>query len=202
MIAQRLLIVIMSLIAVKYVQAQAAYKLGDPTPKASGRLSLNPILHIDVFTTLLLPLLVLIISSGTIIIGYAKQLPLNPYHLKNLRKSMRIIGILPSITHGAIAFCFSLLLTLNIPFLNELFLFGIWANVMLAVLNLVPIPPLEGAKVMASFLPGRLSHTYLKLRPYGFFILGLFFFLNILPLGMRSITSFIVNHVFQAPIAI
>ncbi len=202
MIAQRLLIIVISLIGARCAQAWAAHKLGDPTPKATGRLSLSPVTHVDIFTTLLLPLLILIISSGVIVIGYARQLSLNPYHLKKLRQDMRILGALPSLAHLMFAICFLLLLKLNIYFLNELLLFGLWANVMLAVLNLIPIPPLEGAKIMASFFGGRLSQIYLKLKPYGFFMLGLLFALNILPLGMRTITSFIVNHIFHTSIAI
>jgi Zn-dependent protease len=202
MIAQRLIIMAVSLTLVKYLQAWTAYRLGDPTPKTNGRLSLNPIMHIDVFGTLLLPLITLLISGGISVFGYGKSLSLNPYHLKRLRRDIRILGAVPSAAHLLLAIIALAFLSLGISFLQEFFLFAVWANTMLALINIIPIPPLEGAKVMASFLPYNFSRNYLKLKPYGFFLIGLLFFSGILQKNVLAMTSLIVSGAFGLSTAV
>jgi len=153
----------------EYAHGWMAYKLGDPTPKLSGRLSLNPIAHVDPFGTVILPILLLVMSKGSFAFGYAKPVPINPSYFKNPKKDRGLVSAAGPLTNILIAIFLSLLVRLNFPFTKTLVL-GIAINLILAMLNLIPIPPLDGSGIVASFLPKRLAYEYLKIGPYGIFI--------------------------------
>ena len=144
-----------------------AYKLGDPTPKLSGRLTLNPFAHIDPFGTIVLPIILAMI--GVVPFGYAKPVPINPYHFKNPRKDIMWVGISGPASNFILAFVLSLILRITGGgFIPNVLVWAITINIVLAVFNIMPIPPLDGSRVLASFLPHKISYNYLKLGIWGF----------------------------------
>jgi len=162
-------VILLSIIFHEYSHGWMAYKLGDPTPKDSGRLTFNPLAHIDLFGTIILPLISAFVFG--FIFGYAKPVPINPYHFKNPRKDIMYVGLAGPAANIIIAALLVLLFKLPIPALQELLIPAIILNLILAIVNLMPIPPLDGSKVFAFFLPNDLAYKYLRIGTYGLFIL-------------------------------
>jgi len=162
-----------------------ANKLGDHPARDMGRLTLNPIPHIDLFGTIILPVMCIVLHSP--IFGYAKPVPINPYNFKNPRKGMAISSLAGPGINIAMAVAFSFLLRVVIPALEgfspklagDWFLvpvslmlgYGVMINVVLAILNLVPIPPLDGSRVVYWLLPDKAAAAYYRLERYGMLIL-------------------------------
>ncbi len=158
----------------------AAYKLGDPTAKAAGRLSLNPLKHIDPFGTVILPLLLMILHWP--IFGYAKPVPYNPTYFKDPRRGDAITGLagpLANLCMAAIAAIIMHLLasTLSINVLFSGFLFYVYAmflplfiliNLYLMFFNLLPIPPLDGSSIIALFIPEKYLPKWYSIQHYAF----------------------------------
>ncbi len=163
----------------EFAHGFTAYKLGDTTAKYSGRLTLNPLAHIDPIWTFLLPLL-LFMSTG-FVFGAAKPVPINYYALKNPRRDIIWIGASGPLANFLLAFALSLLLRfVYLPsFLNFLVQNLIVINVVLGVFNLIPIPPLDGSRIVSGLLPKDLAYQYALIEPYGFLILILFLWLGI-----------------------
>lgn len=164
-----------------------AYRLGDPTAKAAGRLTLNPIPHIDLFGTIIMPLLLFFLTNGRMVFGYAKPVPINPSYFKDPRRGMALSALAGPGVNIVMAVLFSLFFRfvliglegkvpepvwswLAVP-LSYMCLYGIIINVVLAVLNLIPIPPLDGSRVVYWLLPERQGQAYYRLEPYGTIIL-------------------------------
>lgn len=155
----------------EYAHGFAAYKLGDPTPKAQGRLTLNPLKHLDPIGALML-----IIAK----VGWAKPVQINPLYFKNKRQAMILValaGPLANITTAWVVNIISVLLfrlPLKPNFLFSLYLFAyisIEINIMLAAFNLIPIPPLDGSKIVANLLPLKMRLKYERISPYAPLIL-------------------------------
>lgn len=154
---------------------------GDFTAKRLGRLSLNPIRHIDWFGTLLLPLLIGVLSQFRFVFGYAKPVPVNWNNLRRPRLDMALVTLAGPVSNILMALGWAGLFKLALPFDSSQSYFilfmkqtskaGILVNLILALLNLLPIPPLDGSRVVASLLPPRLSYQYLRIEPFGFMIL-------------------------------
>jgi len=140
--------------------------LGDPTAKLAGRLTLNPISHIDPIGTLLLPLL-LHLSGSPLLIGYAKPVPYNPYNLRG-RYGEALVAAAGPATNILLAFIFGLSMRYFGGMMDETMLgaFGIITsiNIFLAIFNLFPVPPLDGSKVLSALLPGELGRGYDSIR--------------------------------------
>ena len=156
-----------------------ANKLGDPTARMLGRLTLNPIKHIDLVGTIIIPGILLLL--GGFIFGWAKPVPITWQNLKNPRRDMALVALAGPISNLLMALIWALILKLGLslhPQTSILGLFlasmggaGIAINLMLMILNLIPLPPLDGSRVVASFLHGRLALAYGQLERFGFWIL-------------------------------
>lgn len=148
-----------------------AYKLGDPTAKYSGRLTLNPLAHIDIIGTVVIPLM-FFISTG-FVFGYAKPVPVNFQALRNPRRDIIWVGISGPAVNILLAFLTGFILKIFNPQTLIYTLLANFAiiNVILGVFNLIPIPPLDGSRVIMGILPRRAAMQYAMLEPVGFIIL-------------------------------
>lgn len=151
-----------------------AYKLGDPTAKFSGRLTLNPLSHIDPLGTILLPIILVILRSP-VVFGWAKPVPINFMRLHNPKKDIVWVGLAGPLANIIFAFILVVLLRL-VPIYNFTLIYGIMkmailVNLFLAAFNLVPIPPLDGSRVLFGLLPPNMAMRYMSIEPYGFMIL-------------------------------
>lgn len=174
-------ILIMSVVVHEVSHGYAAYQLGDPTAKYEGRLTLNPIKHLDPFGSIIVP--VLLYMFGGFIIGWARPVPFNPYNLKNQRWGEAIVAAAGPISNIVIALVFGLALRFAIMGGIDLGIsvikitsFVVLINLLLAIFNLIPIPPLDGSKILFSFLPRQTQALRNILERYGFFIVLIFIF--------------------------
>lgn len=157
----------------------AARLFGDNTAYLQGRISLNPLRHIDPVGTVLLPLLMLWMSSGSVLFGWAKPVPVNFGALRNPKKDMLWVAIAGPASNLVMATGWALLYKFSYAFPGNYFaeplmgmaVIGIKINIVLMVLNLIPLPPLDGGRVAVSLLPHRQAYQLSKIEPYGMFIL-------------------------------
>jgi Zn-dependent protease len=173
-----IIILVFSAVLHEIMHAAVANRLGDPTARLMGRLTLNPIPHLDPIMSVLVPA-ILILSNFPILFGAAKPVPVNPIHFKDPKKDMALTALAGPLTNfaiAAIAAQFVKFIPLDF-YTQEIFLWVVRINLYLAFLNLVPIPPLDGSKVLAAFLPNDLVRSYLSIQQYGIFILLAFIFL-------------------------
>lgn len=188
-------IIIPSAIIHEYAHGAVAGLLGDDTAERAGRLTLNPIAHIDPFGTLLLPLILLLSNAG-FMFAYAKPVPYNPYNLRDQKWGPALVGAAGPLSNIAVALVFGLLvrfLPLS-PFTVFLALVT-YANILLAVFNMIPIPPLDGSKVLFALIPDRYWQFKEQFERYGILFLFAFIFLGfslIIPI-IQGLFSLIVG---------
>lgn len=186
-----IIVLIASAILHEVAHGFVADKLGDPTARLMGRLTLNPLPHIDPLMSIIIPTF-LIISGSPIIFGAAKPVPINPLHFSDPKKDTALTALAGPITNILLAIGGALLIHLiggNIGFLGSVLQTVVIYNILLAILNLIPIPPLDGSKVVASILPDEMAARFLSIDQFvGFAIL---LFLLYTPLGVFSLSNVI-----------
>ena len=177
------LIIVPSAIIHEYAHGWMADRLGDPTARYAGRLTLNPKAHIDLWGTILMPLLLFVISSGSFLFAYAKPVPYNPYNLKNHKWGPAMVALAGPFANFLLAFCFAMLIRIfpTAPAVDFFYIIT-YANVLLLVFNLVPIPPLDGSKLLFAIFTFR-TEVMILMEQYGFAFLILFIFVFSGPMG-------------------
>ncbi len=174
----QLIILLFSVVVHEVSHGLAALYLGDDTAEKMGRLTLNPIKHLDPIGSVFLPLMLVLLHSG-FIFGWAKPVPYNPLNLKMPRRDSAILAFAGPVANFSLAFIFGLIMRIIIatssfisllPFL----MFIVWINLILGVFNLLPIPPLDGSKILFYLFPSRELEVFLY--QYGIIILFLFIF--------------------------
>ncbi len=188
------LVIIPSAIIHEYSHGLVADRLGDPTARYAGRLTLDPRVHVDLWGTLLLPFLLFLGSGGTFMFAYAKPVPINPFNLRNQKWGPALVSAAGPLSNLLLACAFALTLrivphTSATPFFSAI----ISANVLLAIFNLLPIPPLDGSKILYGLVDVPFQ-TQVFLDRYGFVILLVFLFFGAPLLGtiVGLITQFLV----------
>jgi Zn-dependent protease len=177
-------VLLLSMVAHEYAHGYAALKNGDPTAYQLGRLTWNPVKHIDPFMTILLPLMTFVGSGGTMAFGGAKPVPVNPRNYRNFKKGDIIVSLAGVTTNFIIALlCVPLIMLVGVfgqavpaassaaAVLQLMLVYGILLNLALAAFNLIPIPPLDGSHVMKYILPPAWSLAYQSISRYGIIIL-------------------------------
>ena len=198
-----IVILIFSVVVHEVSHGVVANSLGDPTAKNAGRLTLNPIPHLDPIGSLLVPGFLILMSTmtgGGFIFGWAKPVPVNPFNLRDRFGSAKVSlagpgsNLLVALVFG-IALRFLPIFELN-PMLFEGFVSIVYINILLALFNLIPIPPLDGSHILFTFLPDSMNQLKVFLSKYGIFVLlGVIFLLP-------GILSFFVNAVFKVIVGI
>ncbi len=155
-----------------------AYRLGDPTAKMRGRLTLNPLKHLDPLGTAMFFITAI---AGGFIFGWAKPIPVSPYYFKSRQRGMMLVGLVGPLTNFVLAVVFAVVLNLLEPVLNQpgavrewlftLLLLALQVNVVLGIFNLIPIPPLDGSRIVGGFLPRRAYDVWVSIDRYGIFII-------------------------------
>lgn len=200
-----LIILVFSAIIHEVSHGYVAERLGDPTARLLGRLTLNPKNHIDPIMSVLLPLL-LIFSGSPVIFGAAKPVPVDPFNLRDGRKDLALVSLAGPLSNIIIAIIAAILikglfilapmaesgtaLGLTILITHYILSVIVQINLLLAIFNLIPIPPLDGSKIFSLLLPEKEARIYLAFGSIGFFII---FFLLLFPIGGLSLSGLIFN---------
>jgi len=190
-VALSIVILIFSVIVHEVMHGYVALMFGDHTAERAGRLTLNPIPHIDPIGTIILPgvLLLIPLLTGTspgFLIGWAKPVPVNPLNFRELRKGEIMVSLAGVFSNFGLALGFAVLYHIATAFFPntlalQVFEFGVQINLVLAIFNLLPIPPLDGSKVLIALLPYEAAKRFEAISfQYGFFIILLLLYLDII----------------------
>jgi len=180
-----LLVLLFSAILHEISHGFSAKLQGDNTAEAAGRLTLNPLPHLDLFGSIILPLILALpalFGMPAFIIGWAKPVPFNPNNLRNKKRGAALVALAGPLTNILIALFFGIIFRISLLFHNLPLSFGaflmviIWINLLLAVFNLVPLPPLDGSKLLFSLFPLSWIKVETWLERYGFLLLLMFIF--------------------------
>ncbi len=197
-----IIILIFSVIIHEIAHGAVANYLGDPTAKYAGRLTLNPIAHLDIFGSVLVPLL-LILARSPILFGWAKPVPINPYNFRDQKYGQAKVALAGPAANLGIALALGLILRfmpnfLISPAFYAILSYVVFINILLAIFNLIPIPPLDGSHILFTFLPESFRSIKIFLSQYGFFILliVIFFFLG----WLFPIIQFVYRLIVGSPL--
>jgi len=196
-----LVILLYSAILHEIAHGFVAYRLGDPTAKLRGRLTLNPKSHIDLYMSIILPLILFIGTVGPFTFGGAKRVPVDPFNLRDGYKDLALVSLVGPLTNILLAVISSVLIHIFYPGSGFTAVFNsgivgyflaetVYLNLLLAIFNLVPIPPLDGSKVFALLLPPKAAAAYMSLGNIGLlFLVFLLFF----PIGGFSLMGLVTS---------
>lgn len=171
-----LVVLVFSVILHECAHGWVAYLLGDPTAKDQGRLTLNPIPHIDPFMTVIVPIMMLIASQGQWALGGAKPVPVNPFNFRRPRKGMMLVGASGPATNFALSVAFAIVFRVVRAAgvmeggMAAGLVGAVMVNAILAFFNLIPIPPLDGSRIVAGILPRDAAIAYDRIGRFGLFI--------------------------------
>lgn len=203
-------ILLFSVVVHEVAHGLMALRLGDPTAKQMGRLTLNPVPHIDPVGSVIVPLFSLLVA-GRVFIAWAKPVPVNPMNFSNYRRDDILVSVVGPVSNIFLAFICSIAVIMlvllggvasssgsllaieGIEFLVKMFYGGVYLNVVLAVFNMVPVPPLDGSHVVASLLPDDLAERY---RSVGFFGIFIIIFLMRIP-AFSAVFNAVIGAVFM-----
>lgn len=193
-------VLLFSVIIHEMAHGYAAWLNGDPTARLTGRITLNPLPHIDPIGTIFLPLFLIVTGSG-FIIGWARPVPVNPLNFRNYRLGEITTSFAGPGSNLLLALLFAFLLRLNLgsPGLVLMAYYGCFINILLALFNLIPIPPLDGSHLVAAFLPQPLARYYGYLEPVGLVIvIILLFFAGLL--GILISLTYLIMAFLKVPL--
>lgn len=195
----------MAVILHEYAHGWMAYRMGDPTAKEDGRLTLNPIPHIDPLGTIILPGMLMLLNSP-ILFGWAKPVPVNPARFRNLRQGTFLVSIAGIAMNMLLALIFAglfrLIMSGHLNFLGgeilrPLVLFSakaVLVNLVLAIFNAIPIPPLDGSRAVMSFISYRYWEIFYRFEMYGFLVISLLLFTGVLGKIIYPPISFLFDY--------
>ncbi len=177
-------VLLFSMVAHEYAHGYAALRQGDPTALAMGRLTLNPLKHIDPFFTVLMPLMVFMLSGGRVIFGGAKPVPVDPRNYRDFKRGDLIVSSAGIVTNLAL-FLVCLVASIAVgalagvvpastgilAVLQRMLFWGVWLNLLLAFFNLIPMPPLDGSHLLYHVLPREWQPAYRRIARYGVLVL-------------------------------
>lgn len=177
-----IIILIISVVIHEVSHGYAAYLMGDSTAKNAGRLTLNPLAHLDFVGSVIVPLF-LALTPGNLMFGWAKPVPYNPYNLKNQKYGSALVAMAGPLSNLLVALVFGLIIRFGVTSfglvdINFIGIIGmiVKINLVLAIFNLIPIPPLDGSKILFTFLPYHLKGVRQTIERYSLFILLFFIF--------------------------
>jgi Zn-dependent protease len=184
-------VLLFSMVAHEYAHGYAALRQGDATAYQLGRLTWNPVKHIDPFMTVLMPLILFVSSNGSVVLGGAKPVPVNPRNFRQYRRGDIIVSLAGIATNLVLAIVCTALFAVfgfggqavpdaggTLAVLQRMMIYGVMLNLVLAVFNLLPIPPLDGSHVMKYLLPPALALRYQQIGAYGMLLLVLLLFVG------------------------
>jgi len=174
----QIIVLIVSVMAHEVAHGATAFYFGDPTAKNQGRLTLNPLKHIDPLGSVIIPLILILTKAG-FIFGWARPVPYNPYNLKNRKLGEFCVSIAGVLTNFLIAIVFAFILRLALVWdlpgsTINLIAYIVLLNITLGVFNLLPIPPLDGSKILFSIVPYRYEHKLIAFERHGFYLVLIF----------------------------
>lgn len=192
-----IVILVYSSVLHEIAHGYVAYRLGDPTAKILGRLTLNPLKHIDWYMSVLLPVILFFSTGGRFVFGGAKPVPVDPFNLRDGMKDLALVSMVGPLTNAVLAIIASLGIHLiyggmsftqvgNADIFGYILTQTVNLNLLLAIFNLVPIPPLDGSKLFALLLPKHMATAYLSLGSVGMVILLVLLFF---PIGGFSLLN-------------